>query len=91
MSKKRHRRLWIGIRANIKHKPKPETVLARLKQSITDGTYELPKSYKVVVRWRNANTDWKEGEWHTVMTESAASSTGFDSAMLGWLYQKGAR
>jgi hypothetical protein len=83
---KRSRRLWLNVKWKIRHDPSRETVLRHLVESIESGSYDLPKTYKVAIGWRNNESAlMKWGAWKTVLEDSAASSPGFDSAMLDYL------
>jgi len=80
------RRLWLNVKWKIKHNPSRDTVVRRLIESIESGSYDLPKTYKVAIGWRNReDAPMKWGEWKTEMENSAASSPGWDSAVLSYL------
>lgn len=89
--KDKTRRLWLNVRWKIAHKPSRETILKRLLESVENGTYDLPKSYKVQLGWRNKElAAMKWGEWKSELTDSAGSSDGFDLAVISYLKGQGA-
>lgn len=90
MVKVRTRRLWLDVR--FRHIPEnvSETRIIRtLIRSIERGDYRLPRSWEVVVRWKNKEmAEYRQGRWADELTASAKSSDGFDKAMLNYLNGK---
>lgn len=83
---KKSRRLWLNVKWKIKHKPSTGTVVRRLVESIENGTYDLPKTYKVAIGWKNKEeAPMKWGPWKEEMLASSASSSGWDAAVLEYL------
>jgi len=86
--KEKTRRLWL----NVKQKGVKITrrkFIQRLLQSINDGTYRLPKKWKITLLWKN-NEDarWRSGPWQEEMEASAENSPGWDFAVETWLKRK---
>lgn len=86
--KEKTRRLWL----NVKQKGirvSRQKFIKRLIKSIEDGTYRLPKKWKVTLLWRNKeDTPMRSGPWQEEMEQSAESSPGWDFAVLSWLKRK---
>jgi len=83
--KEKTRRLWL----NVKQKGVKVTrrkFIERLLKSIEDGTYRLPKKWKVTLLWRNKeNAPMRSGPWKEEMEQSAESSPGWDIAVSTYL------
>jgi hypothetical protein len=83
--KQKPRRLWL----NVKQKGVKTTkrkFIQRLLRSIEDGTYRLPKKWKVTLLWRNKEDGrMKSGPWQEEMEDSAESSPGWDFAVTTYL------
>lgn len=83
---KRVRRLWLEVRFKVPPGISREVVLSTLKLSILEKNYSLPIGWQVVIAWRNKeNAPMKYGPWKGELVKSAASSDGFDKAVLAWL------
>lgn len=86
--KQKTRRLWLNVTQKGVNVSRRKFV-QRLIDSIEDGTYKLPKEWKVVLHWRNReNARMKRGEWQEEMEQSAQSSPGWDIAVLTYLRRK---
>lgn len=86
--KRKSRRLWLNIKASNVSVGREEFVTA-LMESIKDGTYKLPRGWKVVLEWRNKeDAPMRSGAWTVEMRKSAKSSDGFDKAVTDWLRRK---
>lgn len=61
-------------------------VLKTLRQSIINGDYKIPRTWRVYISWKNREDgDWKRGPWTREMRKSANSSEGWDYAVLKYL------
>jgi len=89
LTKKKHlRRLWLNIKAKRITVSRSEFVQALL-ESIKDGTYKLPRGWKVTLEWRNKESaPMRTGSWTKEMKKSSESSDGFDGAVTDWLKRK---
>jgi hypothetical protein len=84
---KSKRRLWLGLEIISVPQGTPRLlIIETLKESIRRGDYSLPRGWQIDIRWRNSpKARMKQGPWTEEMTKSAASSSGFDSAVLSYL------
>lgn len=79
------RRLWLNVKQS-GVKTTRTKFIKRLIESIEDGTYRLPKSWKVTLLWRNReDARMRSGPWEQEMARSAESSMGWDAAVLVYL------
>ena len=86
MSKVRTRKLWLKLRFNIPKDVPKSKIIETLKRSIRRGDYKIPRSWHVVIEWRNSETaEMRRGEWTSEMTASAESSPGFDTVVTHYL------
>jgi hypothetical protein len=86
--KKKPRRLWLNIRASNVNVSREKFVQV-LMDSIENGSYKLPKKWKVILEWRNKESaPMRVGTWTEEMQKSASSSPGFDYAVSSWLGRK---
>lgn len=89
MAKRQPRRLWLNVRAHGVKGITREQFIKRLIQSISDGSYVIPSSWKVTLEWRNTKRgEMKEGSWTHEMRQSAKSSDGWDIAVAEYLRRK---
>ena len=88
MSKKKPRRLWLNVKAEGVTVSREEFILV-LRESIEDGTYKLPRGWKVILEWKNKESaQMRSGPWGKELRKSAQSSDGFDRAVTDWLKRK---
>jgi len=88
MPRHKPRRLWLNVKAENVTVSKDDFVRV-LMESIKDGTYQLPRGWKVTIEWRNKeNARMKSGPWTREMKKSAKSSDGWDRAVTDWLKRK---
>jgi hypothetical protein len=86
--KTKDRRLWLNVKAEGVTVSKQEFILA-LQESIRDGSYELPRGWKVTLEWKNKErAKMRSGPWTREIRKSAESSDGFDRAVTNWLKRK---
>jgi hypothetical protein len=90
-SRRKNRRLWLNVKYKVPPGTSKKKVLDTLIESIDNGTYTYPKTWKVVLEWRNKESaPMKAGEFQKEMLASQSSSDGWDSAVLSYLEnQKG--
>lgn len=85
MKKTKTRHLWLRVLYKVEGVRK-EIIIRTLIRSIKRGDYKLPKGWRVVIEWRNKeDAEMRRGEWKEELTASAESSTGFDTAVTGYL------
>lgn len=83
---KRVRRLWLEVKWKVPPGIPRELVIETLKQSVLNKSYDLPIGWQVIIAWRNKEkAKMKFGPWKAELTKSAASSDGFDKAVLSFL------
>lgn len=83
--KEKTRRLWLEIKVYAPGASKAE-VRRTLIESIRNGSYSYPKTWKVGLLWRNSlRAPMRSGEFTREMKNSADSSSGFDQAVLDYL------
>ena len=83
---KRIRRLWLEVKWKVPPGVPREIVIETLKQSVLNGTYNLPIGWQVIIAWKNKeNANFKFGPWKRELAKSAQSSDGFDKAVLSFL------
>ena len=88
MRKEKLRRLWLNVKQE-GVKVSRNQFIKRLLKSIDDGTYKLPKTWKVTLLWRNKeDAPMREGPWEEEMKRSAESSEGWDLAVASYLKGK---
>lgn len=86
--KEKTRRLWLNVKQT-GVKVTRRKFIQRLIKSIEDGTYRLPKNWKVTLLWRNSESGrMRSGEWQEEMQASSESSPGWDFAVTTWLKRK---
>ena len=86
--KEKTRRLWLNVKQS-GAKVKRNAFIKRLIRSIEDGTYRLPDKWRVTLLLRNRESaEMNEGDWQKEMEKSAASSEGWDLAVLSYLKGK---
>lgn len=86
MAKVRTRKLWLKVFFDVPENVPRKKIIDTLIRSIHRGDYRYPRSWTVVVEWRNSATaEMRKGEWTSEMTASAQSSNGFDKAMIHYL------
>jgi hypothetical protein len=87
MTKRKPRRLWLGIEVISVPKGTPRIIIIDvLKESIFRGDYTLPAGWVINLRWRNSEKGkMKIGPWRKELTASASSSSGFDATVLDYL------
>jgi hypothetical protein len=89
MPKNRPRYLRLSLRSDTPGASE-KTVLDTLMAAIQRGDYEYPKEWRVAIGWSNKpEADLRWGEFTAEMRKSAASSPGWDIAVLN--YQEGQR
>lgn len=85
-SRRKNRRLWLNVKFKVPKGVSRNKVLETLIESIDDGTYQYPKTWKVVLEWRNKESaPMKAGEFQKEMLASQSSSDGWDSAVISYL------
>lgn len=88
--KEKKRRLWLNVTQK-GVKVTKRKFIKRLLRSIEDGTYRLPKKWKVKILWKNKeDAPWRgrDSDWQTEMENSAESSPGWDIAVTTYLKRK---
>lgn len=86
--KEKTRRLWLNVKQK-GVKVSRRKFIKRLLKSIEDGTYRLPRQWKVTLLWRNKESGrMRSGPWQEEMEQSAESSPGWDFAVTTWLKRK---
>lgn len=86
--KEKTRRLWLNVKQK-GVKVSKNKFIKRLMQSIDDGTYRLPKQWKVTLLWKNKeDAAWRSGLWEEEMQASAESSPGWNIAVSTYLRRK---
>lgn len=86
---RRTRRLWLEIKYKVPVGISRDTVISVLKKSVENKTYDLPIGWNAIIAWRNKeNAPMRYGLWKQELQKSAASSDGFDKAVLSWLNKK---
>lgn len=91
MPRKKNKRRDVWFNIHITRIPKGlawEEIKGRLKDSIRnqEGNYALPRGWDVQVGWKNKEeADMKWGEWSQELALSAASSSGFEKALIGYI------
>lgn len=90
-SRRKKRRLWLNVKYKVPVGVSKEKVLDTLIESIDNGNYTYPKSWKVILEWKNKEfAPMKKGEFQKEMLASQSSSDGWDSAVISYLEnQKG--
>jgi hypothetical protein len=87
--KNKSRRLWLQVKFKVPKGVSQEEILRTLIASIRRGDYEYPKSWHVIIRWKNKLfDDFKAQEFTEAMEDSAESSRGWDSAVTSYLERK---
>jgi len=87
-NKDKTRRLWLNVKQKGVRVSRSKFI-KRLLKSIDDGTYRLPKTWKVTLLWRNKeDAPMRSGPWQEEMEQSAESSPGWDFAVTTWLKRK---
>jgi len=87
--KEKKRRLWLNVTQTGVKSVTRNGFIKRLIRSIEDGTYKLPDKWNVKLHWRNKeHAKMNSGEWQEEMTDSAASSEGWNLAVLSYLKGK---
>jgi hypothetical protein len=84
-SRRKTRRLWLKVKFDAPGASN-ELILKSLINSIDNGDYWYPKSWRVAILWSNKEDgELKKGEWTKELRKCAQSSEGFQFAVRDYL------
>lgn len=90
MTKVRTRRLWLKVLFDVPKEIPRSEIIKRLIKGIDDGSYRVPRGWRVVIEWRNKEyTEPHRGEWSAELKASRDNpswgSNGFENAVRSYL------